>query len=91
VTRLHGDTKNWWADPLFMSITVTPPELAREEIASNLCAMERRTHLAGDYTDAVMCGTLEGAVRSGIRAADEVLRNPTRFRLSDVEERLVRA
>jgi monoamine oxidase len=91
VTRLHGEVKNWWADPLFMSMTVTPPEAAREEIASNLCAVERRTHLAGDYTDAATCGTFEGAVRSGIRAADEVLRNPVRFHISDVEDRLVKA
>lgn len=91
VTRLHGVVHNWWADPAFMAITVTPPETIRQQIASMVGAFEQRTHIAGDYTDSTMCGTLEGAVRSGIRAADEVLRIPERFNLNDIEAKLVRS
>jgi monoamine oxidase len=88
VTRLHHEIKNWWADPLTMSVTVNPAEEARPVIAAVMSGVEQRTHVSGDYTDASMCGTLEGAVRSGIRAASEVLRTPVRFHTDDVEERL---
>lgn len=91
VTRLHGEVKNWWADPIAMGVTVTPFDTARPAIAGTLAAMERRTHLAGDYTEAGMAGTLEAAVRSGLRAADEVLRTPRRFHIDDINERLARA
>jgi monoamine oxidase len=91
VTRLRGETKNWWADPLALSVTVTPAEISRPRIAGTLAAMERRTHMAGDYTDASMAGTLEAAVRSGLRAAEEVLRTPQRFHIDDINERLARA
>jgi monoamine oxidase len=91
VTRLHGEVKNWWADPIAMGITITPPEAARPSSAGTLAAMERRTHMAGDYTEAGMAGTLEAAVRSGLRAADEVLRTPKRFHIDDINERLARA
>jgi monoamine oxidase len=90
VTRLHHEVKNWWADPLAMSVTVNPAEGARPVIAAVMSGVEQRTHVAGDYTDAAMGGTLEGAVRSGIRAASEVLRTPVRFHTDDVEERLTR-
>ena len=91
VTRLRGEVKNWWADPIAMGITVTPFDPERPAIAGTLAAMERRTHLAGDYTEAGMAGTLEAAVRSGLRAADEVLRTPQRFHIDDINERLARA
>jgi monoamine oxidase len=91
VTRLHGEVKNWWADPLAMGVTVTPFDPSRPAIAGVLAAMERRTHMAGDYTEAGMAGTLEAAVRSGIRVADEVLRTPQRFHIDDINERLARA
>ncbi len=40
-----------------------------EEVA----APHGRIHLAGEHTAAEFCGTLEGALRSGARAAAEVL------------------
>jgi monoamine oxidase len=91
VTRLRGEVKNWWADPVAMGVTITPPEAARPALAGTLAAMERRTHMAGDYTEAGMSGTLEAAVRSGLRAADEVLRTPQRYHIDDINERLARA
>jgi monoamine oxidase len=91
VTRLRGEVKNWWADPLAMGVTVTPFDAARPAIAGIVAAMERRTHMAGDYTEPGMAGTLEAAVRSGLRVADEVLRTPQRFHIDDINERLARA
>ncbi len=88
VTRLHGDVHSWWADPRFMSITVNPSEHSRPRIAAVMSGVERDTHIAGDYTSEQLFGTLEGAVRSGIRTADEILRAPTRFSADDIEERL---
>ncbi|MEU1517552.1 NAD(P)/FAD-dependent oxidoreductase [Streptomyces sp. NPDC005811] len=91
VTRLHGEVKNWWADPIAKGVTVMPSAAARTTIASVLSAVEHRTHLAGDYTDGPMSGTLEAAVRSGIRAADEILRSPRRYHADLIDERLSRA
>ncbi|QYJ03522.1 FAD-dependent oxidoreductase [Nocardioides panacisoli] len=91
VTRLRGEVKNWWADPIAMGVTVTPYDPARPAIAGTLSAMERRTHMAGDYTEGGMAGTLEAAVRSGHRVADEILRTPQRFHIDDINERLARA
>lgn len=91
MTRLHGEVKSWWQDDDYVTITVTPPELMRAGLAALLGAVEQRTHVAGDFTDAGLCGTLEGAIRSGNRVADEILRHPTRFDLSKIEKRLVRS
>ena len=91
VTRMHSEVLNWAADPMAMGITVNPAEGYRPTIAAIMSGVEQRTHIAGDYTSEQLCGTLEGAVRSGIRAADEVLRNPTRYHVDFLEERLVRS
>ncbi|WP_409464399.1 flavin monoamine oxidase family protein [Amycolatopsis sp. GA6-003] len=88
VTRLRGDVKNWWADPLHLGVTVAPPESARAAVAGILGGEEPPVHFAGDYTDAPMCGTLEGAARSGLRAAGEILRTAEIFHTSYVTERL---
>jgi len=90
-TRLHGEIKNWWADPFAMGVTVAPAATARGPIAAVLGALELETHFAGDYTDASMAGTLEGAVRSGMRAAAEVLRTTTPYHTDHVTERLSRS
>ena len=49
-----------------------------------------RLHFAGDYTDVAFTGGMEGAVRSGVRAATEILRQPARIPLPEVDGRLVR-
>jgi monoamine oxidase len=38
-----------------------------------MAAPDGRVHFAGDYTECDLTGTMEGAIRSGQRAADEVL------------------
>lgn len=88
VNRVQGEVKNWWAEPLHLGVTVAPPEGMRATIAGILGAEELVTHFAGDYTDAPMSGTLEGAVRSGLRAAHELLRDPKTVHTDLVTERL---
>lgn len=91
VTRLHGEVKNWWAEPLQLGVTLSPAEGIRPTVAGILGGEEPPVHFAGDYTDAPMSGTLEGAVRSGLRAANEVLRTATVFHTDHVTERLSHA
>ena len=91
VHRLHGEVKNWWRDPFAMAVTVAPASSARDQIAAVLAAPELDVRFAGDYTDAPMSGTLEGAVRSGLRAAQEVLRAAPTYHTDMVTERLSRA
>jgi monoamine oxidase len=91
VTRLHGEIKNWWKDPVQQGVTVAPSEAARAPIAGILGQIEGWTHFAGDHTDAPMAGTLEGAVRSGLRAADEVLATAPVYHTDFITERLSRA
>lgn len=88
LTRTQGDIKNWWADPLHLGVTVAPAEGARGTVAGILGGEELVSHFAGDYTDAAMSGTLEGAVRSGLRVAEEVLRGSPSFHTDHVTERL---
>jgi monoamine oxidase len=90
VTRIAGVVKDWTPDRWSLGITTTPGAGARSGYAAQLTPSFRRIHFAGDYTDPVHLGTMEGAVRSGERAADEVLRRPTRIPLTELEPRLVR-
>ncbi|WP_194238358.1 flavin monoamine oxidase family protein [Streptomyces spongiae] len=91
VDRLHSDIKDWWADPLQLGVTIAPPENARSQISAVVSAVEHKTHFVGDYTDAPMAGTLEGAVRSGLRAAEEILRQQPTYHTDFITERLSRA
>ena len=90
VTRIGAALKDWTADRWALGATTTPGESQRGEIVPRVAQPLNRLHFAGDYTDLWWTGTMEGAVRSGVRAADEVLRRPTRFTLPDVDTRLVR-
>jgi monoamine oxidase len=90
VVRLAGLTKDWTADRWALGVTTTPGESQRGELLARVARPENRIHLAGDYTDFSWCGTMEGAVRSGQRAADEILRRATRIPLPEIDARLVR-
>lgn len=90
VTRLTEATKDWTADPWALAMATTPGEALRGDMVSQVARPYNRIHFAGDYTDAPLCGTMEGAVRSGQRAADEILRRPKRIPLAEIDERLVR-
>jgi len=90
VTRIAGTVRDWTRDRWALGVTTTPGVAGRSAYAAQVAPPFRRVHFAGDYTDAVHLGTIEGAVRSGVRAADEVLRRPTRIPLAELEPRLVR-
>jgi monoamine oxidase len=89
VTRLAHASKDWTHDPYALGVTVTPAASQRG-LVPVAQAPDRRIHFAGDYTDDRVCGRMEGAVRSGERAAAEVLRRPVRVPLDETERRLVR-
>lgn len=90
VTRIAGAVKDWTADRWALAAATTPGESQRGELIPRVAQPLNRVHFAGDYTDMRWPGTMEGAVRSGVRAADEVLRRPTRIPLPEIEARLVR-
>ncbi len=52
-----------------------PPGWSRRNV-EEVAAPHGRIHLAGEHTAAESGGTLEGAMRSGARAAGEVLSEP---------------
>ena len=63
--------KSWGQDPYGMGHVSWPPP---GDVTGHLKALQRphgRIHFAGEHTS-VLCGTMEGALRSGIRAAEEV-------------------
>lgn len=90
VTRVHGLIKNWSSDPYSLGIGGTAPSSVRGVQVAVFAAPERRVHFAGAYTDEEFCETLEGAVRSGVRAASEILRHPVRVNAAECNAKLVR-
>ncbi|MFG2446650.1 flavin monoamine oxidase family protein [Nocardia fluminea] len=90
VTRLAGRRKNWTADPFALGIGATLGFATRGAVVAQAATPHRRVHFAGDYTDVDLNGTMEGAVRSGLRAADEILRAPDRIALHEIDTRMVR-
>jgi monoamine oxidase len=91
VTRIAGLCKNWTPDPFALGMGAAPTFSLLRPLVAQLVTPERRVHFAGDYTDVAMCATMEGAVRSGERAADEVLRQPVRLHPEAMETQLVRS
>jgi monoamine oxidase len=63
-----------WADERYSggSYGCHPPGWSRRD-DEEAAAPHGRVHLAGEHTAAEFCGTFEGALRSGARAATEVL------------------
>ena len=63
----------WWDDAhCDGAYSCHPPGWSRSDDAE-VAAPHGRIHLAGEHTAAEFCGTMEGALRSGSRAAREVL------------------
>ncbi|GAA3649448.1 flavin monoamine oxidase family protein [Nocardioides ginsengisoli] len=91
VTRLAGHRKSWTADPWALGMGVTAHQSARSSLVAQFATPERRVHFAGDHTEVELAGTMESAVRSGLRAADEVCRLPGRLSLDEINTKLVRA
>ena len=91
VTRLAGQRWSWTSDPFALGMGATLPHTTRAPLVAQLATPVRRIHFAGDHTDVALGGTMDGAVRSGQRVADEILRAPARMGLDEIDERLVRA
>lgn len=91
VTLLRSFTKDWTSDRWALAVTTTPGTSQRGDIVARAARPYGRVHFAGDYTDFGWSGTMEGAVRSGHRAADEVIRRPSRIPLAEIDSRLVRS
>lgn len=91
LTRVAGRRKNWTEDPWALGMGATLGFGFRAALVAQFATPERRVHFAGDYTDLSLNATMEGAVRSGRRAADEVLRMPRRMSPEEIDSRLVRA
>jgi hydroxysqualene dehydroxylase len=73
VAGLSGDLPPWQVvRERRATFAATPAENARRPGAATKFA---NVHLAGDWTDTGLPATIEGAIRSGNRAADLVLRN----------------
>jgi hydroxysqualene dehydroxylase len=73
VARLPGDLPPWQVvRERRATFAATPAENAKRPSAATKFA---NVHLAGDWTDTGLPATIEGAIRSGNRAADLALRN----------------
>jgi monoamine oxidase len=72
---LRGDEvlTSWGDDPWCGGSYACHPPGWSERDDEAVAAPHGRIHLAGEHTAAEFCGTMEGALRSGARAASEVL------------------
>jgi len=72
---LRGDAvlTSWGDDPWCGGSYACHPPGWSERDDEAIAAPHGRIHLAGEHTAAEFCGTMEGALRSGARAASEVL------------------
>jgi len=76
--RLAGTARDWTAEP-FSGGVVSGTRADHERLISLLAHNVGAVHFAGEHTDLVFATGLEGALRSGLRAADEILqRRPSR-------------
>ena len=73
VTRITTLRKHWGTDPFARGVVSMPFYGTRAALTEVMAAPDGRVHFAGDYTECDLTGTMEGAIRSGQRAADEVL------------------
>ena len=90
VTRIAGHRKNWSEDPWARGMGAMTNRATRSALVAQFATPERRVHFAGDHTEQAMTGTMEAAVRSGMRVADEVLRMPERLPLEEINTKMVR-
>ena len=64
---------HWAADPCALGAYSAPGPAWTRDVAERLSAPVGRVFFAGEHTDAEMSGLMEGALRSGERAAEQVL------------------
>jgi len=71
--RVDAVLTSWGDDPWCGGSYACHPPGWSERDDEAVAAPHGRIHLAGEHTAAEFCGTMEGALRSGARAASEVL------------------
>ena len=92
VTRLATREINWTTEPYVRAITSYADAHGRGGgFAAQFAIPHGRVHFAGDHTDVLYQGSLEGAALSGMRAADEILRAPSRVSVDEIESKMVEA
>ena len=85
VAGLHGDLPPWQiVRERRATFAATPEENARRPGAATAFG---NLYLAGDWTDTGLPATIEGAIRSGNRAAELALRHKHRHMMSDTTTR----
>ena len=82
--RRHGTVRDW-SDDRYTRMASATPFGGQWALVPLLGQRSGRVHFAGDYATRAFFGTVEGAVRSGIRAAWEVLGTPTPVSVADAE------
>jgi monoamine oxidase len=76
--RLAGVLRDWTSEEYTRGV-VSGIRADHERLTGLLAQSVGSIHFAGEHTDHVFATGMEGALRSGLRAADEVLqRQPTR-------------
>jgi monoamine oxidase len=75
VSRIFGHVKSWTADPYARALVRLPIGDQRSSAVQVVAApLGGRVFFAGEHTDMRSApGGMEGAIRSGLRASDEVL------------------
>src|SRR5262249_11886931 len=70
--RLAGVVRDWTAEE-FTGGVVSSPWADHGHLTSMLAQQIGPIHFAGEHTDDIFTSGMEGALRSGLRASDEVL------------------
>lgn len=70
--RLAGVVRDWAAEE-FSGGTVSMPWSDLERLTALLAQNVQSIHFAGEHTDTLKTTSMDGALRSGLRAADEIL------------------
>jgi monoamine oxidase len=70
--RLAGTARDWSAEPFTRGV-VSGTRADHQRLISLLAQSVGPIHFAGEHTDLVFATGMEGALRSGLRAADEIL------------------
>jgi monoamine oxidase len=91
VARIGSHLKNWTTDPYALGMGAMPRAEQAHALATLLATPLGRLHFAGDNTEPQLCGTLEAAVRSGVRVANDVFRLGVRMMPAEITEELVEA
>ena len=86
--RLAGAVADWSGDPYARAV-MSVPSPGQEGLVARAAYPSHRIAFAGDHTTAPFTGTLEAAVRSGLRAAAEVGARPAPVSIQQADELVI--